>query len=145
MEVTHFISTFIAFQILFIYIFFFFYEFDFQLIDQLRQMVSKLETDRSNYNEQMRELKSKKSIIQNNHYLFVRIPTVNKMTAYSQYSVTKNTQKNEFTIDTQCDFIIPSPTKLRRDIVTLPSFRNILVNTLESISFNGFWPNLVYT
>ena len=26
-----------------------------------------------------------------------------------------------------------------------PSFRNILVNTLESTSFNGFWPNLVYT
>jgi len=45
--------------------------------------------------------------------------------------------------------IIPSPTKLRRDIVTLPSvrpfFRNILVNTLESKSFNGFWPNLVHT
>ena len=42
--------------------------------------------------------------------------------------------------------IIPSPTKLQRDIVTLPSvlpfvhpsFRNILVNTLESTSFNGF-------
>ena len=38
--------------------------------------------------------------------------------------------------------IIPSPTKLRRDIETLPSvrpsFRNILVNTLESTSFNGF-------
>ena len=40
--------------------------------------------------------------------------------------------------------IIPSPTKLRRDIVTLPfvlglpSFRNILVNTLESTSFNEF-------
>ena len=34
-------------------------------------------------------------------------------------------------------FIIPSPTKFRRDIhvVTLPSFRNILVNTLESTSF----------
>ena len=36
----------------------------------------------------------------------------------------------------------PSPTKLQRDIVTLPSiltsFRNILVNTLESTSFNGF-------
>jgi hypothetical protein len=32
-------------------------------------------------------------------------------------------------------FIIPSPTKLRRDIVTLSSFRNILVNTLESTSF----------
>jgi hypothetical protein len=43
----------------------------------------------------------------------------------------------------------------QRDIVTLPSvrlfvrpsfrpsFRNILVNTLTSISFNGFWPNLV--
>ena len=27
---------------------------------------------------------------------------------------------------------IPSPTKLRRDIVTLPSVRHILVNTLES-------------
>ena len=44
---------------------------------------------------------------------------------------------------------IPSPTKLRRDIVTLPSvhlyFRNILVNTLESTSFNGFWPNLAHT
>ena len=26
-----------------------------------------------------------------------------------------------------------------------PSFRNILVNTLESTSFNGFWPNLVHT
>jgi len=26
-----------------------------------------------------------------------------------------------------------------------PSFRNILVNTLESPSFNGFWPNLVHT
>ena len=43
-------------------------------------------------------------------------------------------------------FFIPSPTKLRRDIVTLPSvlpsvrpsFRGILVNTLESTSFNGF-------
>ena len=34
-------------------------------------------------------------------------------------------------------FIIPSPTKFQRDIhvVTLPSFRNILVNTLESTSF----------
>ena len=46
-------------------------------------------------------------------------------------------------------FVIPSPTKLRRDIVTLtsvlPSVRNILVNTLESTSFNGFWPNLVHT
>ena len=47
------------------------------------------------------------------------------------------------------NFIIPSPTKLERDIVTLPSvlpssFRNILLNTLESISFNGFWPNLVH-
>jgi hypothetical protein len=35
--------------------------------------------------------------------------------------------------------VIPSSTKLRRDIVTLPSvlpfFRNILVNTLESASF----------
>ena len=49
-------------------------------------------------------------------------------------------------------FIIPSPTKLRRDTVTLPfvlpsvrqSFRNILVNTLESTSFNGFWPNWVH-
>jgi hypothetical protein len=49
--------------------------------------------------------------------------------------------------------IIPSPTKLWRDIVTLPSvlpsvrpsFRNILVNTLESTSFNGFWLNLVHT
>ena len=44
---------------------------------------------------------------------------------------------------------ISSPTKLQRDIVTLPSFhpsfRNILVNTLESTSFNGFWPNLVHT
>ena len=42
-------------------------------------------------------------------------------------------------------FFIPSPTKLRRDIVTLPSVRpsflSILVNTLESTSFNGFWPN----
>jgi hypothetical protein len=26
-----------------------------------------------------------------------------------------------------------------------PSFRNILVTTLESTSFNGFWPNLVHT
>jgi hypothetical protein len=26
-----------------------------------------------------------------------------------------------------------------------PSFRNILVNTLESTSFNGFWQNLVHT
>ena len=42
--------------------------------------------------------------------------------------------------------IIPSQTKLRRDIVALPSvrpsflpsFRNILVNTLGSTSFNGF-------
>jgi hypothetical protein len=42
-------------------------------------------------------------------------------------------------------FFIPSPTKLRRNIVTLPSFRSILVNTLESTSFNGFWPNLVHT
>ena len=25
-----------------------------------------------------------------------------------------------------------------------PSFRNILVNILESISFNGFWTNLVH-
>jgi hypothetical protein len=41
--------------------------------------------------------------------------------------------------------IIPSPTMLRRDVVMLPSFRNILVNTLESTSFNGFWPNLVHT
>ena len=41
--------------------------------------------------------------------------------------------------------IIPSPTKLRRDISlpsVFPSFRNILMNTLESTSFNGFWPNL---
>jgi hypothetical protein len=47
-----------------------------------------------------------------------------------------------------CIFIIPSLTKLRRDVVTLPSVlpsvRNILVNTLESTSFNGFWPNLVH-
>ena len=45
-------------------------------------------------------------------------------------------------------FIIPSPTKLRRDIVTLPSVLpsvcHILVNTLGSTSFNGFWPNLVH-
>ena len=38
--------------------------------------------------------------------------------------------------------IIPSPTKLRRDIVmlpsVLPSVRHILVNTLGSTSFNGF-------
>ena len=38
--------------------------------------------------------------------------------------------------------IIPPPTKLRRDIVTLPSVlpfvRHILVNTLGSTSFNGF-------
>jgi hypothetical protein len=34
--------------------------------------------------------------------------------------------------------IILSPTKLRRDIVTLPSVRHILVNTLGSTSFNGF-------
>jgi hypothetical protein len=37
---------------------------------------------------------------------------------------------------------IPSPTKLRRDIVTLPSVRHILVNTLESTSFNGFLTKL---
>jgi hypothetical protein len=30
-------------------------------------------------------------------------------------------------------FVIPSPTKLRRDIVTLPSFHNILVNTRINI------------
>jgi hypothetical protein len=36
------------------------------------------------------------------------------------------------------DFFIPSPTKLRRDIVLLPSVRHILVNTLGSTSFNGF-------
>jgi hypothetical protein len=40
-----------------------------------------------------------------------------------------------------CVFIIPSPTKLRRDIVTLPSvlpsFHNILVNTLGST----IWPS----
>jgi hypothetical protein len=41
-------------------------------------------------------------------------------------------------------FFIPSPTKLRRDIVMLPSVRHILVNTLGSTSFNGFWPNLVH-
>jgi hypothetical protein len=44
---------------------------------------------------------------------------------------------------------IPSPTKLWRDRVTLPSFRlsirHILVTTLESISLNEFWPNLVHT
>ena len=70
-------------------------------------------------------------------------------------------------------FFIPLPTKLRWDIVTLPTVRacvrpslreygsllifkvkgqghrvkflqcNILVNTLESTSFNGFWPNFV--
>ena len=47
------------------------------------------------------------------------------------------------------EIINSSPTKLRRDIVTLPSvrpsFRNILVNILESTSFNGFLPNLVHT
>jgi hypothetical protein len=43
------------------------------------------------------------------------------------------------------NIIIPSPTKLRRDIVMLPSFRNILVNTLESTSVYRFWPNLVHT
>ena len=37
----------------------------------------------------------------------------------------------------QFQFIIPSPTKLRGDIVTLPSV-TILVNTLGSTSFNGF-------
>ena len=41
-----------------------------------------------------------------------------------------------------CWFVIPSPTKLRRDIETLPPvrpfFRNIRVNTLESTSFNEF-------
>ena len=42
-------------------------------------------------------------------------------------------------------FIIPLPTKLRRDIVTLPSVHHILVNTLGSTSFNGFWPILVHT
>ena len=50
--------------------------------------------------------------------------------------------------------IIHSSMKLRRDMVMLPSvhrpsfvcpsFRNILVNTLGSTSFNGFWPNLVH-
>ena len=35
-------------------------------------------------------------------------------------------------------FFIPSPTKLRRNIVTIPSVRYILVNTLGSTSFNGF-------
>ena len=43
-------------------------------------------------------------------------------------------------------FIIPSPTKLRSDIVTLPNVRpSILVNTLESTSFNGFWQILEHT
>ena len=41
-------------------------------------------------------------------------------------------------LKTTLTVIIPSPTKLRRDIVTLPCFRNILVNTLESTFFNGF-------
>ena len=40
---------------------------------------------------------------------------------------------------------ISSPTKLWSDIVTLPSFRNSLVNTIESTPFNGFWPNLVHS
>ena len=61
--------------------------------------------------------------------------------------------KIEISSIVHCYFIIPSPTKLRRDIVMLPSvlpsvhpsFRNILVNTLESTFFNGFWPNLVHT
>ena len=39
-------------------------------------------------------------------------------------------------------FVIPSPTKLQRDIVMLLSIllsvRHILVNTLGSTSFNGF-------
>jgi hypothetical protein len=37
--------------------------------------------------------------------------------------------------------VIPSPTKLQ----SRPSFRNILVTTLESTYFHGFWPNLVHT
>ena len=49
------------------------------------------------------------------------------------------------TIESYVRFIIPSPTKLRSDIVTLPFVRNILVNILESTSFNWFWPNLVHT
>ena len=32
-----------------------------------------------------------------------------------------------------------------RNATDRPSFHNILVNTLESTSFNGFWPNLVHT
>jgi hypothetical protein len=39
---------------------------------------------------------------------------------------------------------IPSPTKLRRDIVTLPSVRYFLVNILESTPFNGFFDLLGY-
>jgi hypothetical protein len=49
-------------------------------------------------------------------------------------------------IDWYWQLIIPSSTKLRRDIVTLlsvrPSVRHVLVNTLGSTSFNGFLPNL---
>ena len=43
--------------------------------------------------------------------------------------------------------ITPSPTKLWRDIVMLPSVRPSVTSfwTLESASFNGFWPNLVHT
>ena len=81
------------------------------------------------------------------HLKFSMIGQVVKMTFKYRCLLNRGDHMDRF----DCNIIvIPSRTKLRRDIVTLPSvflpsFRNILVNTPESTSFNGFWPNLVNT
>ena len=82
------------------------------------------------------------------HLKFSMIGQVVKMTFKYRCLLNRGDHMDRF----DCNIIvIPSQTKLRRDIVTLPpsvflpSFRNILVNTPESTSFNGFWPNLVNT
>jgi hypothetical protein len=46
--------------------------------------------------------------------------------------VVKNLTRLHMVMDQNIIIFIPSPTKLRRDIVTLPSVRHILVNTLGS-------------
>ena len=67
--------------------------------------------------------------------LYQRTTNSSKVHCSSSQSGTRRKQPMKSVSNITLVIIIPSPTKMRRDIVTLPSvLRNILVNTLESTS-----------
>jgi hypothetical protein len=69
------------------------------------------------------------------HNIFCITKTSDAKLAFHYYPLTNEVAKGYSNATFHLSFLLS----------VRPSFRNIFVNTLESTSFNGFWPNLVHT